>query len=98
MDKLPPLLLDFIQSVAPQDGKGPVKELQDRYEERRQEHIRTLAAPVPINHPKGSPEYLVELRIREWVHRMEAEKAEAERRKKAPPVAPPQSPPPPRKH
>jgi hypothetical protein len=96
MDRLPPLLNDFIRSIAPKADKGPVTELQERYEERRRERLRELNGIQPINHPHGTPEFLVEMRIRDWVRRMEAEKAEFERRRKANAAAPPPKPPAPK--
>lgn len=94
MDDLPPLFKDFIRSVAPDPAKGPLEEIHERYDERRQDQLRQLHAAQPIGYPKGSPEYLVEMRIRAWVHRMEAEKAEMERARKDRADAPPQKKPP----
>jgi hypothetical protein len=93
MDRLPPLLKDFIRTVAPDPAKGPLNELHDRYDDRRRERARELNSVMPLNYPKGSPEYNVEIRIRDWMRRMEAERAEIERRKNNA-DAPPQNKPP----
>jgi hypothetical protein len=94
MDNLPPLLKDFIRSVTPDAAKGPLHDLHDRYDDRRRERARELNGVIPIGYPKGSPEYNVEIRIRDWVRRMEAEKAEIERMRKKNDDAPPQIKPP----
>lgn len=91
---LPPLLKDFLRTVAPDPAKGPLQEIHDRYDQRREEQLRQLKGAQPIGYPKGSPEYMVEMRIRDWVRRMEAEKAELERLRKKHPDAPPQNKPP----
>ncbi len=93
MNPLPPLLKDFIRSVAPDPDAGPLHELKERYADRQQEEIKRIKGAQPINYPHGSPEWMVEMRIRDWVRRMEAEKAEAERRGKTNHAAPPQKPP-----
>lgn len=95
MTDLRPILKDFINAVTPDPQKGPLEGIHDRYEERQQERLRLLHAAQPIGYPKGSPEYMVEFRIREWVRRMEAEKAEMERiRAQGRADAPPQKKPP----
>jgi hypothetical protein len=94
MNDLPPLLKDFIRTVTPDPAKGPLQELHDRYDQRREEQLRLLNGAQPVGYPKGSPEYMVEIKIREWVHRMEAEKAELERQHKSRSDAPPQNKPP----
>jgi hypothetical protein len=91
---MPPLLREFIRAVTPDPAKGPLQELHDRYDERHEEEVRKLKGVLPIGYPKGSPEYNVEMRIREWVRRMELEKAEIERTRKNSGVAPPQNKPP----
>lgn len=95
MNKLPPLLDDFLRSVTPDPAKGPVRDLQDRYDDRKRERQRQLNGSLPFNAPHGTPEFLVEMRIRDWVRRMEAERAELERIKKenaAPPHKKPPAP------
>jgi GrpB-like predicted nucleotidyltransferase (UPF0157 family) len=95
MNKLPPLLNDFFRSVTPDPAKGPVRDLQDRYEDRKREHQRQLNGNLPFNFPHNSPEFMVEMRIRDWVRRMEAERAELERIKKENAAPPHKKPPPP---
>jgi hypothetical protein len=94
MNPLPPLLKDFIRSVAPDAAASPLQELKERYTDRQQEEIKRARGAQPIHYPHGSPEWMVEMRIRDWVRRMEAEKAEAEKRNKGNPPAPPQIKPP----
>ncbi|TAL37281.1 MAG: hypothetical protein EPN97_05490 [Alphaproteobacteria bacterium] len=95
MNKLPPLIDDFLRSVTPDPDKGPVRELQDRYDDRRREQQRAVNGNLPFNLPHNSPEFMVEMRIRDWVRRMEAERAELERIRKenaAPPHKKPPAP------
>lgn len=83
MDNLPPLLKDFIKSVAPDPVITPVVELEQRFLERKEEERRANIGLVPTHIPRDSVEYMVEMRIREWVMRMEAEKREIEARRRA---------------
>jgi hypothetical protein len=84
MDKLPPLLKDFIKSVEPDPIFTPVVELEKRFLDGQEERRRANLGLVPAgNFPRDSVEYIVELRIREWMMRVEAEKREEEARKKA---------------
>jgi hypothetical protein len=95
MNKLPPLVETFIRSVTLDPGKGPVRDLQDRYEDRKREQRIATNGNLPFNFPHNSPEFLVEMRIRDWVRRMEAERAELERIRKenaAPPHKKPPAP------
>ena len=80
--------------MTPDPAKGPLEDIHSRYDDRRQEQLRQLNGIQPVGYPKGSPEYLVEMRIRDWVRRMEAEKAEMERLRKSHSDAPPQKKPP----
>lgn len=84
MDKLPPLLKDFIKSVEPDPIITPVVELEQRFLEGREERRRANLGLVPSgNFPRDSAEFIVEMRIREWVMRMEAEKRELEAQRRA---------------
>lgn len=75
-----PALRDFIKAVAPK-GEGPARDLTTRFRENRQrDYLRSYIVPAP---PKDSAEYLVELRIREWMMRKEREEAEMRRHLKA---------------
>ncbi|MBI1215071.1 MAG: hypothetical protein GC185_04535 [Alphaproteobacteria bacterium] len=74
---VPDALRDFIKSVAPQKD-APLKELRERFADARN-HDPALHTPIPINYPHGSIEYMVELRIREWMRRKEAEDARLRR-------------------
>jgi hypothetical protein len=95
MDNLPPLLKDFIRAIAPAPDRGPLTELQDRYADRQQEARRQLLASSAVNFPHDSVEFMVEMRIREWVKRMERERREIEARKDhADSPKSPQNPPP----
>lgn len=72
-DPLPQVTADFIRAITPAD-KGPAEELTTRFRETRSaENLRGLIIP---GSPKSGPEYLVELRIREWMYRMEREAAQ----------------------
>lgn len=79
MDKLPPLLKDFIKSVEPDPIITPIVELEQRFLEGREERRRANLGLVPSgNFPRDSVEFMVEIRVREWMMRMEAEKREQE--------------------
>jgi hypothetical protein len=82
MKKLPDLLENFIRSVTPTPDHKPLYDLQERYILGREEERRKTLTPSG-NFPHGSVEFMVEMRIRDWVRRMEAEKAEIERIRKA---------------
>jgi len=74
---LPGPARDFIRAVAPA-GTGPAEELTARFRETRaREQMQSLIVPTG---PKSGPEYLVELRIREWMYRMEREAAQNRQR------------------
>lgn len=84
MDKLPPLLKDFIKSVEPDPIITPVVELEQRFLERKEQQRRANLGLVPSgNFPRDSVEFAVEMRIREWVMRMEIEKRELEAQRRA---------------
>lgn len=97
MDKLPPSLKDFIRNAAPAPRELPVPELKERYEERRRDEARRVNGSLPFNYPHGTVEFMVEMRIRDWVRRMDAEREEARRRQQQENAKPP-SPPQPRKN
>ncbi|MDE1151315.1 MAG: hypothetical protein PW788_02165 [Micavibrio sp.] len=97
MTKLPKHMLDFIRSAAPDGTRTPLDELQDRFAEKKADERRLgstmFGAPLPNPHTHGA-EYLVELRIREWMMREQREHDEAKRAANAhKPAEPPQSPP-----
>lgn len=68
---LPDVLHDFIKAICPADQK-PTEELTARF---KQESANTTRGFIVPGSPKSGPEYLVELRIREWMYRMEREAA-----------------------
>lgn len=94
MSDLTPLLKDFLRAITPPPDKGPLDDLHERYAQREEERRRELLASTPFNYPHDSIEFMVEMRIREWVRRMETERKEMEQRRKADSDAPPHSPPP----
>ena len=75
--KIPPLLKDFINKVTPSPFMTPVSELQERYIEKREEE-RRRAAVLPAPNLHGF-DFVVEMRIREWMQRMQREAEEAKR-------------------
>lgn len=79
-NKIPPLVKDFIRNAAPAGDHSPLRDLQNRYNEREGElrHAGSGLGPMP---GRDSPDYLVELRIREWMMRVQKE-AEEEKRLK----------------
>jgi len=72
---LPEALQDFIKAISPAAQK-PTEELTARFRKESADNSRGFIVP---GSPKSGPEYLVELRIREWMYRMEREAA-AQRR------------------
>lgn len=68
---LPKALRDFIKAVTPADQK-PTEELTARFKKQSADESRGYIVP---GSPKSGPEYMVELRIREWMYRMEREAA-----------------------
>lgn len=84
---LPDALRDFIKAIAPTDQK-PAAELTARFKKQTADDSRGFIAP---SSPKNGPEYLVELRIREWMYRMEREAAAQRKQalKENPPPKPP---------
>lgn len=79
-DTLPQVTVDFIRAITP-PAKGPAEELTTRFRETRSaENLRGLIIP---GSPKSGPEYLVELRIREWMYRMEREAAQNHKEREA---------------
>lgn len=92
---IPGRVRDFFDRVAPRAGRTPLQELQERYADHRAEERRALHGTLPIPNHHGT-EFIVELRIREWMMRMEREAAEErkaraalEATKKPKPPAPP---------
>ena len=69
---LPDALRDFIKAVTPTEQK-PAAELTARFKKQSADESRGFIAP---GSPKSGPEYFVELRIREWMYRMEREAAD----------------------
>lgn len=78
---IPGRVRDLFDAVAPRADKTPLKELQERYADHRAEERRALHGTLPIPNHHGT-EFIVELRIREWMMRMEKEAAE-ERKSRA---------------
>ena len=79
-DPLPAVTKAFIDAVTPKE-KGPAEELTARFRAARsEENIRGLIIP---GSPKSGPEYLVELRIREWMYRMEREATQNRKEREA---------------
>lgn len=77
---LPQVTADFIRAITPKD-KGPAEELTARFRATRsEENLRGLIIP---GSPKSGPEYLVELRIREWMYRMEREAIQSRKNRDA---------------
>ncbi|HEX2752306.1 MAG TPA: hypothetical protein VHP34_04205, partial [Alphaproteobacteria bacterium] len=72
---LPDALHDFIKAISPADQK-PTEELTARFKKESVDNTRGFIVP---GSPKSGPEYLVELRIREWMYRMEREAADQRR-------------------
>ena len=89
MDKLPKITLDFIKIAEPQ-GPSPLEELQDRFAEKKaRERGPLFGGALPNPHTHGV-EYVVEMRIREWMLRMASEQRESKRAADAakPPINP----------
>ncbi|HYD19652.1 MAG TPA: hypothetical protein VEF76_14355 [Patescibacteria group bacterium] len=83
---LPGRVTDFFNKVAPRADRSPLSELQERYREKRAEDRRALQGTPPMPNFHGT-EYIVELRIREWMMRMEKEQRDAAKHKPKPPQA-----------
>jgi len=79
-NKIPPLTREFIQKAAPSGDHSPLRDLQNRYSEKEEERRRidTGLGPLPN---RDSTEYIVEIRIREWMMRVQKE-AEEEKKLK----------------
>ncbi len=91
---LPDALRDFIKAISPAHQK-PTEELTARFKQESANDTRPFIVP---GSPKSGPEYLVELRIREWMYRMEREAADQRRQaqnnnRQAQDNKPPQTPP-----
>lgn len=72
---VPQAVRDFFNTAAPKTAATPLQELQERYIEKRAENRRaTHGTPAIPNH--HGTEFIVELRIREWMMRMEREAAD----------------------
>lgn len=88
---LPDKYKDFFNKVAPSNWITPLSQLQSRYEDKVEENRR--ANMVPMTNLHGI-DYIVELRVREWMMRMQKEEAELRRlqgkddKKKGPPIPP----------
>jgi len=82
MTKLPKITLDFIKNAAPDATRTPLDELQARFAEKKEEERRVtgsfLGGQLPNPHTHGA-EYMVELRIREWMMRQQREHDDARR-------------------
>lgn len=85
---LPDVLQDFIKAISPAAQK-PTEELTARFKKETTDNSRGFIVP---GSPKSGPEYFVELRIREWIYRMEREAA-AQRKQAQQNNKPPQGPP-----
>lgn len=72
---VPGKMRDFFDTVAPRADRTPLKELQERYADHRAEERRATHGTLPIPNHHGT-EFIVELRIREWMMRMEREAAD----------------------
>ena len=85
--KLPDALRDLIKAITPTDQK-PTEELTARFKKESADNSRGFIVP---GSPKSGPEYFVELRIREWMYRMEREAAAQRKQalKDNPPPKPP---------
>jgi hypothetical protein len=78
---LPDGLHDFIRRVTPKKD-APLTELRERFAENLR-HDPTVYTPQPIGAPPGSIEYMVEMRIRLWMHEKEMEAARNAARREA---------------
>ena len=92
MEKIPKITSDFIKSVQPGGAKSPLEELQDRFEEKKASERGPIFAGGMPNPNTHTLEYMVEMRVREWMLRMAAEQRESKRaadaaRPPAPPAA-----------
>lgn len=76
---LPDKYKDFFNKVAPSQWITPLSQLKGRYEEKAEEDRRGNAFPMTNLH---GVDYIVELRVREWMMRMQKEEAELRRIKK----------------
>lgn len=72
---VPGRVRDFFGTVAPRRDSTPLTELQKRYAEKRAEDRLAVNGTPPMANYHGT-EFIVELRIREWMMRMEKEAAE----------------------
>lgn len=88
---LPDKYKDFFNKVAPSPWITPLSQLKSRYEEKVEESRRAGALPMTNLH---GIDYIVELRVREWMMRMQKEEAELRRirkeaeKKNGPPIPP----------
>ena len=88
---IPQAVKDFFNTAAPKTTATPLEELQERYIEKRAEDRRaTHGTPAIPNH--HGTEFIVELRIREWMMRMEREAAEERKARAAAEAAKPKPP------
>jgi len=96
MDKIPNITRDFIKSVTPTPAESPLTELQNRFAARKKPKAADADVPqsggtsLGGNHGGNghSIEYMVEMRIREWMMREQRDREEA-RRRQNPPHSPP---------
>ncbi len=72
---LPAKAADFFNTVAPRRDSTPLAELQKRYAEKRAEDRLATNGTPPMANYHGT-EFIVEMRIREWMMRMEREAAD----------------------
>ncbi len=78
---LPAKVNDFFNAAAPRRDSTPLIELQKRYADKRAEDRLATNGTPPMSNYHGT-EFIVEMRIREWMMRMEREAAD-ERRSRA---------------
>lgn len=73
---LPQHFRDFFNRAAPSPFVTPLSELQGRYEDKVRQNRALNALPAPNLH---GIDYIVEMRVREWMMRMQREEEEARR-------------------
>lgn len=79
MNKIPHLINDFIIKAAPPSSPSPLEQLQGRYQEKADEVTRSGGlGPMPN---RDTTDYIVEIRIREWMMRVQREAQEEKRLK-----------------
>jgi hypothetical protein len=78
--KLPKHVSDFFNRAAPGKKDAPLEQLHRRLDEGA-ETLRRASITGNAMPPHGSPDYLVEFRIREWMMREQKEREEERRMK-----------------